>query len=85
MPVANIFQSSRLTLLSRGADVGVVDGLHSWFRNAPLTLGTYGNVNALVKVVRGYLEGGRGLKQAFFQGYNLDAAEAAQIKKANGV
>ena len=63
----------------------MVDGLHSWFRNAPLTLGTYGNIHALTKVVRGYLEGSRGLKQAFFQGYNLDPAKAAEVKKANGI
>ena len=68
-----------------GVDAGVVDGLHSWFRNAPLTLGTYGNVNALVKVVKGYFEGSRGLKQAFFQGYNLDEKNADAVRKANGL
>jgi len=71
--------------LTVGVDAGVVDGLHSWFRNAPLTLGTYGNLNALVKVVKGYFEGGRGLKQAFFQGYNLDEKEAKEFLKANGL
>jgi len=71
--------------LTIGVDVGVVDGVASFSRNTPLTLGTYGNFKALYKVMRGYLEGSRGLKQAFFQGYNLDAKSAAAVKKANGV
>ena len=66
-------------------DNGVVDGIYSFFRNAPLTIGTYGNTNALVKVVKGYFEGSRCLKQAFFQGYNLDEKDAADVKKANGL
>ena len=68
-----------------GVDAGVVDGLHSFTRNAPLTVGTYGNIHALVKVFRGFFEGSRGLKQAFFQGYNLDEKKAAEVLKANGV
>lgn len=66
-------------------DVGVVDGLHSWKRNAPLTAGTYGNMKAFAKLVYGWFEGSRGLKQAFFQGYNLDEKDAARVKQENGV
>jgi len=71
--------------LTIGVDVGVVDGISSFGRNTPLTMGTYSNLKALVKVMRGYMEGGMGLKQAFFQGYNLDEKEAAKVKLANGL
>jgi hypothetical protein len=71
--------------LTVGFDAGVVDGVASFTRNAPLTLGTYGNINSLIKVVRGFWEGSKSLKQAFFLGYNLDEKEAERVKEANGV
>lgn len=63
----------------------MVDGLWSFTRNAPLTLGTYGNLNTFVKIIQGYFEGSKGLKQAFFQGYNMDEKEAEKVKKENGL
>ena len=66
-------------------DSGVVDPIHSFTRNTPLTLGTYLNLKVLGKVLKGFIEGSRGVKQVFFQGYNLDESEAAKIRSAHGV
>lgn len=71
--------------LTVGVDSGVVDPIHSFTRNTPLTLGTYLNLKVLGKVLKGFIEGSRGVKQVFFQGYNLDESEAAKIKSAHGV
>ena len=71
--------------LTIGVDSGVVDGIASFSRNTILTLGTYTNLNVLGKLVKGYWDGTRGLKQAFFQGYNLDEKEAAEVLKSHGV